>query len=130
MKRAKERGLQDVYLAAFDRLYELAGADLSDPLHRDWWRSLAVYEQMLTEKNGRNQKAGRTRQKIKNKGIEQSLIEWVKMKGASDGFKMLIDQGRPEYTGEYLVIKYADRFPKDIVAKAKVVFSSHGYNYD
>ena len=33
------------------------------------------YEELLTEKHGRTTKANRTRQKLKNKGVEQCLID-------------------------------------------------------
>jgi hypothetical protein len=80
MARAKQRGMRDVYAAAFKRYCALAGNendDPSDPLVRDFYETLAAYEQLLTEKNGSTTVASRTRQKIANKGVHQSLIEWT-----------------------------------------------------
>ena len=57
MQRARDRNLPDVYKAVFKRLCELVGAandDPSDPLVRDFYETLAAYEQLLTEKNARN----------------------------------------------------------------------------
>ena len=104
MQRARDRKLPDVYNAAFKRFCELAGAandDPSDPLVRDFYETLAAYEQLLTEKNARNTPATRTRQKVNNKGVYQSLIEWTRGKKETEGFKLLIEKGLPEYTGEY-----------------------------
>jgi hypothetical protein len=90
---------------------------------------LAAYEQLLTEKNGRNTAASRTRQKINNKGVVQSLIEWTLAKSETDGFKALLANGLPEYTGEYLVVKYANRFPEDVVAKRRAALMRMEYLY-
>jgi hypothetical protein len=77
MARAKQRGMQDVDAAVFKRYCALVGNandDPSDPLVRDFYETLAAYEQLLTEKNGSTTIASRTRQKIANKGVHQCLI--------------------------------------------------------
>jgi hypothetical protein len=129
MARAKKQGLKDVYAAAFRRQCQLVGNvndDPADPLVRDFYETLCAYEQLLTEKNGKTTWASRTRQKIANKGITQSLIEWTRGKVETNGFNLLIDAGLPEYTGEYLVTKYADRFHEDVVALARTRLVKHG----
>ena len=115
LDRARARRMDDVYEAVFRRLCELVGSEYDDPddtLVRDFYETLAAYEQLLTEKNGKNTPASRTRQKLKNKGVYQSFIEWTRGKVETNGFALLIDAGRPEYTGEYLVARYASRFPQ------------------
>src|SRR6185295_9788839 len=110
-----------VYSAVFRRMCQLVGSendDPNDPLVRDFFETLAAYEQLLTEKNGKTQPAHRTRQKISNKGVYQSLIEWTRSKAETNGFKLLVQAGLPEFTGEYLVARYAERFPKDVVTLA------------
>jgi hypothetical protein len=122
MARAKQRGMQDVYEAVFRRYCALVGNandDPSDPLVRDFYETLAAYEQLLTEKNGSTTVATRTRQKIANKGVHQSLIEWTQGKTETNGFALLVEAGLPEYTAEYLVTKHPDRFPTDVVALAR-----------
>lgn len=129
MRRAHDKQLSDVYNAVFKRYCELTGAandDPSDPLIADFYKTLAAYEQLLTEKNERNTIASRTRQKITNKGVHQSLIEWTRGKAETNGFKLLVDRGMPEFTGEYLVVRYSDRFPEDVVALAKDRLGEHG----
>ena len=121
MQRARDRGLDDIYQLVFRRYCEIVGRendDPADPLVRDFYETLAAYEQLLTEKNGRNTPASRTRQKIANKGVYQSLVEWTRGKVETNGFKLLVEKGLPEYTGEYLVARYADRFPADVVELA------------
>jgi hypothetical protein len=108
---------------------QLVGAekdDPNDPLIKDFYETLAAYEQLLTEKNRRVTPAARTRQKIANKGVYQSLVEWTRGKIETNGFKLLVEAHLPEYTGEYLVVRYADRFPADVAALAKERLTSHG----
>ena len=122
LDRARSKQLQDVYAAVFRRMCELAGSendDPDDPLVKDFYETLAAYEQLLTEKNGRNTPATRTRQKLANKGVYLSLIEWTRGKVETNGFTLLVEAGLPEYTGEYLVARYATRFPKDVVGLAR-----------
>lgn len=121
MARAKERGLDEIYEVVFRHACEIAGHkmdDPRDPLIRAFHETLAAYEQLLTEKNGRNTPASRTRIKIDNKGVEQSLIDWTRSNSETMGFNLLLDRGMPEYTGEYLVARFASRFPEDVVEKA------------
>jgi hypothetical protein len=128
MERAKEKGQKEVYTAVFGRMCELVGNekdDPTDPLIKDFYETLAAYEQLLSEKNGRNQPAGRTRQKIANKGVHQSLIEWTRAKVETNGFNLLVAAGLAEFTGEYLVVRYAERFPEDVVALAKKRLAQH-----
>jgi len=129
MSRAKGRGLHDVYQLAFRRYCALVGAaheDPEDPLVGDFYETLGAYEQLLTEKNGTTTVASRTRQKIKNKGVHQSLIDWTQGKVETNGFILLVGAELSEFTGEYLVTKYAHRFPADVVDLARSRLSEHG----
>jgi hypothetical protein len=128
MQRAKEQGQTDFYNAAFRRMCAIMGSENDDPndsLVRDFFETLAAYEQLLTEKNERNTIASRTRQKIANKGVHQSLIEWTRASTETEGFKLLVEAGMPEYTAEYLVVRYAARFPPDVVALAEERLTAH-----
>jgi len=129
MQRARDRKMPELYQTVFRRMCELLGSengDPNDPLVKDFYKTLAAYEQLLTEKNnGRSTPASRTRQKIANKGVHQSLIEWTQGKAETDGFKLLVKAGLPEYTGEYLVARYSNRFPPEIVQLAHNRLASH-----
>lgn len=129
MARAKAQGLEDVYRAVFERYCELVGHaadDPTDPLVKGFFETLAAYEQLLTERNGKTTTASRTRQKIANKGVHQSLIEWTRASTETEGFELLVERGLPQYTGEYLVARYADRFPADVVGLAHDRLRKHG----
>jgi hypothetical protein len=121
MMRAREQKREDLYSLAFKRQCEIAGSerdDPSDPLVRRFFETLAAYEQLLSEKNHSNTVAARTRQKIANKGVHQSLIEWTRNKIETNGFQLLLAAGMPEYTAEYIVVEFGGRFPHDVVELA------------
>jgi hypothetical protein len=129
MERANRQGRLEIYCAVFKRLCELVGHendDPNDPLKRRFHETLAAYEQLLTEKNNKNTPASRTRQKIANKGIPQSLIEWVRGKVETNGFNLLLEKGLPEHTAEYVVVQFEPRFPPDVVELARSRLLSHG----
>ncbi|MBY0370534.1 hypothetical protein K2X33_07605 [bacterium] len=128
MDRARSKGEHEIYRNVFRRYCEIAGKDAddpADPIIRDFHETLAAYEQLLTERNGRTTSASRTRQKINNKGVIQSLVEWTAAKKETEGFGLLLKAGLAQYTGEYLVVRYADRFPPHIVELAKARLSQH-----
>ena len=118
MENAKRLERDDIYWLAFKRLCSLEGMAYDDPLERDFYDVLNAYEELLTEKHGRTTKASRTRQKLKNKGVEQCLIDWA-LGDSTDGFRLLVEKGLPELTAEYLVVKHATRFPEAAVKAAR-----------
>lgn len=123
MSNAKRLGRNDVWREAFERLCSLSGLDQSDPLHRDFYATLAAYEELLTEKNKRITHAAYTRRKLKNKGVVQCLEDWAMDTKTTDGFDLLTKMGMVELTGEYLVTKYPDRFSRAAVEAATARFS-------
>lgn len=125
MENARRLKRDDVYWQAFRRLCSLEGMRYDDPLERDFYDVLNAYEELLTARHGRTTKATRTRQKLASKGIEQCLIDWA-LGHPTDGFKLLIDNGLPELTAEYLVVKYDRRFPRRAVESARKRLSDHG----
>ena len=118
MNNAQRLERDDVYWQAFRRLCSLEGMNYDDPLERDFYDVLNAYEELLTQKNGRTTKATRTRQKLVNKGVEECLVDWA-LGEPTDGFRLLVEKGLPELTAEYLVVKYATRFPKVAVDAAR-----------
>jgi hypothetical protein len=117
MANAKRLDNEEVYWNAFQRLCALEGQDLDDPLSRGFYDMLNAYELLLTEKNGRTTSASRTRQKLKNKGVKQCLIDWA-LGDPTDGFKLLTQKGLPHLTAEYLVVQHRKEFSEDVVAAA------------
>jgi hypothetical protein len=125
MTNARRLGRTDVYWKAFGQLCVLQGISESDPLHRDFAQTLAAYEELLTDKNGRTTRASRTRQKLARKGVEQSLEDWALATQPTEGFALLMDNELEHLTGEHLVIKYSDRFSAEAVKRARVRIESY-----
>lgn len=129
MVRARNQGLENIYRDVLRRYCELVGKEMDkpdDPIVRELWEGIAAYEAHLFEKHGGKKiKASRTRQKLKNKGVHQSLIEWTKASKETEGFAALVELGMPELTGEYIVAKYADRFPAEVVKTAMDRLDQH-----
>ena len=129
LARLLSKGMIDDYRAVFRRMCEIAGQtmdDPADPMVKDFYGTLAGYEQRLTEKRGRNQPAHRVWQMLKRgKEIRQILIDWT-MGPPTDGFKDLIDDDLSELTGEWIVLVYADRFEPKVVARAKERLLEYG----
>jgi hypothetical protein len=122
MERTKKLGLDELYEGVFKRMCEIVGGeqnDPNDPIIKDFFEMLGALEQLLSEKNGKKTAATRTRLKLKNKGVIQSLIEWTRAKTETPGFKLLVEKGLAQYTGEFIVVKYSSRFPSDVVILAK-----------
>lgn len=118
MQNAKRMGRDDIWRQAFDQLCSLEGADLVDPLERAFFHTLAAYELLLTQKNGRTTRASRTRLKLKGKGVVACLEDWAKSKEPSESFELLVGNGMVELTGEQLVLTHPDRFTLEAVAGA------------
>lgn len=119
MANAKRLGRDDVWREAFRRFCALEGADQADPLDRGFFEMLAAYEQLLSERNARATRASPIRLKVRNKGVVHCLEEWTTSKTPTESYELLTEKGFPEFTGEHLVLKYADRFSPEAVAGAK-----------
>lgn len=118
MKNARRLGRDDVYWQAFRRRCELEGLDQDDSLHREFYQTLQAYEQLLSEKNGRKTRANRTWQKLSRKTVEECLEDWALADQETPGFKLLVSNNLVRLTGEYLVVKYSDRFSRKAVEAA------------
>ncbi len=124
MQNAKRMGRNDIWREAFQRLCSLEGADQTEPLHREFYETLAAYEQLLSEKNGRATRASRTRMKLKAKGVIACLEDWAKSKEPTESFELLVANDLVEMTGEQIVLKYPDQFSPEAVAAAKARLAS------
>lgn len=119
MINAKRLGRDDIWREAFRKLCSLEGEEQTEPLHRDFYETLAAYEYLLSQKNGRATRASRTRLKLKSKGVIQCLEDWVTSKTPTEGYELLMANDLAEMTGEKLVLKYPEKFSADAIAAAK-----------
>lgn len=125
MANAQRLGRHDVYRAAFRRLGQLEGRDHDDPVIRQFWVAVAAVEEVLRQKHGKAVKANYTRRKAAAVGEIACLTDWALKKHETEGFKMLVDAGLGDQTGEYVVVQNPDRFPLEAVAAANQRLVDH-----
>ena len=105
-----------LYMLAFKKACEISAEKHKhplDPLIGEFWGTVEAYTILLYEKHKRHIKPNRSLQKIKNLGERGAMSSWMDSKDAREGFYNLIEREMPEYTSEYLTIRYkniADQF--------------------
>lgn len=123
---AKRLGRSDVVLRAQIRIAELAGLASVDPIEAAFWRAVTITEEFLSEQRGKTTRLSRTRQKHQRVGARQCLIDWANDPKPTEGFKLLIEEGKPELTGEGIVLKYACEFDAETVCAAQRKLTEYG----
>jgi hypothetical protein len=126
MNNAEERGETGLARLCLRRLFELGGSDYSDPVEKRLWQAVSALEEQHRIKHGRAQAAGHTRRKIKNKGAVVTLTDWALAKDVTPGFTALVESGMAEFTGEYIVLEFPDRFDEKAIAAAKARLQAFG----
>lgn len=126
MTNADARGAEALVAACSRRLYELGGINVDDPVERRLWQAVAAYEETLRKKHGKAQKASYTRRKIAAKGAIVTLADWASDSKMTEGFKALVESGMAEFTGEFVVVEFADRFDPAVVAAARRRLAEYG----
>lgn len=126
MKNAERAGRADLVLQCQLRLAEIAGQKYDDQLEREFWTAVSAAEEISTQKNGRTTRLSRTRQKEKRVGVVQCLTDWALDPGTSQGFAILVDGGRPELTGEAIVLRNAEKFSTQAVDSARAKLKARG----
>jgi hypothetical protein len=118
MANAKRLGREDVYREAFRQLCLAEGRDLSDPLEREFAIVMRALEEALTQEAGKTKRLSRTRQKLARAGVLQTLADLAMKPSPSAGFLKLVEFDMLDMSAEAIVMKYADRFPSDVVEAA------------
>jgi hypothetical protein len=118
-ENAQRMGVTVVADAAFRRLIEILPEQAPGSIEHDFWLTIYAFEEVLRDERGKTVRLSRTRQKIARVGVKQTLIDFATSKAPTDGFKMLIERGLPELTGEALVLKHSESFDTEVQTAAK-----------
>lgn len=120
---AKARGEDEVALAAFRRLLLVSPSEAPGTVEHDMWQTIFAFEHLLKEERGKTTLLARTRQKINRVGVIETLKDWASAKQETEGFRMLLERGLPELTGEAIVLRHPQLFPRAAVdaARARLV---------
>ncbi|PWV97517.1 hypothetical protein DFR52_10640 [Hoeflea marina] len=119
MESAKRLGSEPVREAAFRKLIHLLPEEDPGTFEHDFWQTIHAFEEVLRDERGKTVRLSRTRQKITRVGIRRTLEDFATASQATDGFRMLIERGMPELTGEAIVLRHSESFPDDVVAAAR-----------
>jgi hypothetical protein len=126
LANAERLNATEMATACRRRLFELGGADLDDPVERRLAQAVTALEETYREKHGRAQAAGYTRRKIANAGAVATLSDWALKPNVTPGFIALVEGGMAEFTGEYVVAEFPDRFEPHVVTAARERLHKHG----
>lgn len=126
MINAKRLGHAEYAVEIQLRIAELAGLSFSDPIEREFWTAVACAEEFKTAENGKTTRLSRTRQKHKRVGAVQCLSDWALDPEVTDGFRILLAAGRPDLTGEAIVLRHPDVFSAEALASARLKLTANG----
>jgi hypothetical protein len=126
MENARRLGRLDVEQDAFRRLCQIEGGSDDDPVVVQFRQALSAVEEVLRQKHGKKVRAAYTRRKLASVGEIGCLIDWAVKKEETESFKMLVEAGLGDQTGEYVVVRNADRFPPEAVDAARKRLADYG----
>jgi len=130
IKNARERDGATVADAAFRKLVSIIPSERPGSIEHDFWQTIHAFEYMLTEERGKTTRLSRTRQKVGKIGVKQTLQDWALGDKHTDGFKMLLDRGLAELTGEAVVLRHSHEFDPRVVDAARKRLSRAGVDGD
>lgn len=123
IENADREGATDVAVAARRRLIEVEASkcvdDPNDPLFLDFWKSIFALEFALTEERGKTVRLSRTRQKIARVGVQKTLADLALQSKPSDGYHLLRARDMLDLSAEAVVLRFPDRFDKEVVEAAR-----------
>ena len=116
---ANKLGNAIVAEAAFRKLIALVPGEQPGSVEHDFWQTVNAFEQTLTQERGKTTRLSRTRQKVGKVGVVQTLSDWALNGHDTEGFRMLLDRGMPELTGEAIALRHPGSFEPPVLEAAR-----------
>ncbi|MFV8781165.1 hypothetical protein ACNKU7_01970 [Microbulbifer sp. SA54] len=117
-KNCSERGREDLALQAKERAVQLRaeayGAETQ--AEREALEAVYAYEEVLSTKNGKKTRAGRTWQMISRHGIIGAVERAVNRPTETQGYTSLVEMGLEDYAFENVILRYPDLFSEQAVS--------------
>ena len=107
-----KKRIRDLYLENIISGVTRYGKIFSDVVYDDFGECLWVYEENGCE----NKYASRTRRKIKEKGIDKTLVDMVNDRKESKAFRKLEKMGLLHFSMEALVLRNNQEFSEELVS--------------
>jgi hypothetical protein len=92
---------------------------VSSEVEAELYRVLYAYEEILSQKNKKRTRAGRTWQMVNRYGIIGTAERAVNRKIEPQGYKLLAEFGMKDLTFEAVIAKYPEAFSHEAVTTAK-----------
>ncbi len=130
MANARRLGHMDLALQCQIRIAELAGAEYSDILEKEFWTAVNMAEEFKTLENGKTTKLSRTRQKYQRDGARKCIEDLALRDGFTDGFRILAENGRVDLTFEAVMLRHPTLFDQNKINAVKKKLESYGIDRD
>jgi len=130
IRNANKLGNTVVAEAAFRRRISLVPAEQPGTVEHDFWQTIQAFEYSLSEERGKTTRLSRTRQKVAKVGVVQTLRDWDAGAQETAGFKMLLERGMPEFTGEAITLRHPQHFEPKTLEAARQRLTVAGVDLD
>jgi len=121
-KNCLERGRKDLALQAKARAVQLRAAayGAQTDAEREALEAVYAYEEVLSIKNGKKTRAGRTWQMISRHGIIGAVERAVNRPTETQGYKALVEMGLEDYAFENVILRHPSQFSEEACNISKV----------
>ena len=119
IRNATKLGNGPVAEAAFRKRISLVPAEQPGSVEHDFWQMVQAFEYALSEDRGKTTRLSRTRQKVGKAGVVQTLRDWAAGSQETAGFRMLLERGMPEFTGEAITLRHREFFEPPVLEAAQ-----------
>ena len=126
IKNATRLGNTTVAEAAFRKRIALVPAERPGSVEHDFWQMVQAFEHALSEERGKTTRLSRTRQKAAKVGVVQTLRDWAANSQETSGFRMLLERGMPEFTGEAITLRHREHFAPPVLEAAQQRLTAAG----
>ena len=130
IRNATKLGNTVVAEAAFRKRISLVPDERVGTVEHDFWQTVHAFEYSLSEERGKTTRLSRTRQKVARVGVVQTLRDWAAGAQETAGFKMLLERGMPEFTGEAITLRHPEHFEPQTLEAARRRLTVAGVDLD
>lgn len=119
IKNAGNLGNAAVAEAAFRKRISLVPTEQPGSVEHDFWQMIQAFEYALSEGRGKNTRLAAMRKKVAKVGVTQTLRDWAAGSQEIEGFRMLLERGMPEFTGEAITLRHPELFETPVLEAAQ-----------
>lgn len=129
-KNARERGAPGLAEEARQRTVQLRAEihGAKTDVERGCLEAVYAYEEVLSEKKGKRQRANRTWPMIHEYGILAAVERIVLKRTESVGYMALAKMGLKEFAFEAVILRHPEHFSSEAIARSRDRLSEHSQN--